>query len=141
MEYRRFENRVFLRVDPTEEIIASIEKVCQAEQISLAEVTGIGAVYDVDAGYFAVKEKKYYSHAMRYEYEMTSLMGTVTQKEGRFYAHLHINVADQYGVVRGGHLRGAKVSATAEIVITIVQGAVGRAFNEKIGLNLFDFAQ
>lgn len=139
MEYRKLDGRILLRVDPHEEIIDTIEKVCQTEGVALAEVSGIGAVYDVDAGYFAVHEKKYYAHAMRYEYEMTSLMGTITQKEGAFYAHLHINVADQYGVVRGGHLRAAKVSATAEIVLNILQGNVERKFDEKIGLNLLEF--
>lgn len=139
MEYRNIGNKIWVRLDPNEEIVTALCEICALEQVTLAEVSGIGAVRKVDAGYFAVKEKKYYSHALNYEYEMTSLMGTITTQAGEVYPHLHINVADQYGVVRGGHLRSAKVSATAEIVLTVLEGTIERCFDAGIGLNLFQF--
>ena len=36
-------------------------------------------------------------------------------------------------------LNRARISATGELVITILPGSVDRAFNEKVGLNLFRF--
>ena len=47
-------------------------------------------------------------------YEIVSLMGTVSKNEG----HIHISVADEEGNVIGGHLKeGCIVNTTAEICI------------------------
>ena len=43
------------------------------------------------------------------------------------------------GEVFGGHLNKAIVSATCEMVISIIEGNVDRYFDEEIGLNLFKF--
>ena len=39
----------------------------------------------------------------------------------------------------GGHLNRAMVSATCEMVVTVVPGTVERVFHEDVGLNLFQF--
>ncbi len=39
----------------------------------------------------------------------------------------------------GGHLNKAVVSATCEMVISLIDGIVDRRFDEEIGLNLFKF--
>lgn len=41
--------------------------------------------------------------------------------------------------VVGGHLNRAVVSATREMVVTAIPGAVDRAFSDEIGLNLLKF--
>ena len=41
MEYRRFGNTIYLRLDPKEEILEEIGKVAKKENIRLAQVTGL----------------------------------------------------------------------------------------------------
>ena len=50
-----------------------------------------------------------------------------------------MSAGDEKGAVVGGHLNRANVSATCEMVITILDGSVGRAFSDEVGLNLFKF--
>ena len=50
-----------------------------------------------------------------------------------------MSAGNEYGKVTGGHLNEAHVSATCEIVVRVVDGSVGRAFSDEIGLNLFEF--
>ena len=50
MEYRRFGNTIYLRLDPKEEILEEIGKVAEKENIRLAQVTGLGAINDFTAG-------------------------------------------------------------------------------------------
>ncbi len=139
MEYRRFQDTIILRLDPGEEICERLLAVAGEEDIRLAQISGLGAVKAFTTGVFNTVEKKYYANDFSGPYEITSLTGTLTQMDGKPYLHVHMSAGDSEGKVVGGHLNRAVISATAEIVIRIVDGAVDREFSEKVGLNLFRF--
>ena len=139
MEYKRFGDTLVLRLDPPEEICESIAAAAREENIALAEISGIGAVNSFTVGVYNTVTKEYRSNTLNGAYEIVSLSGTLTRKDGEPYLHLHFSAGDENGRVSGGHLNRAAVSATAEIIIRIIDGSVGRAFSEKIGLNLFKF--
>ena len=139
MQYKRFDNTVFLRIDKGEEILEQLQAMAQAEHITFASVQALGAVDDFTVGVFNTAEKKYYANHFEGMYEIVSLTGTITTKNGEFYAHLHMSAGDDKGLVVGGHLNRAVVSATCEMVVTVVPGTVERVFNEDVGLNLFQF--
>ena len=65
----------------------------------------------------------------------------MTVEDGEYYAHLHMSVGNEKGEVFGGHLNRAVVSATCEMVITVIDGKVDRVYDEEIGLNVFKFDQ
>ena len=66
-------------------------------------------------------------------------MGTITTKDGEFYAHLHMSAGDTEGRVLGGHLNEAVISATCELVVTCLPGETNRVFSDEVGLNLISF--
>ncbi|MEE0797369.1 MAG: PPC domain-containing DNA-binding protein [Anaerovoracaceae bacterium] len=139
MEYRRFGNKIVARIDRGEEILEKIKEIGISENIRLAHISALGAVGEVTVGVFKTGEKKYYANEFKGDFEITSLTGTITTKDGEFYSHLHMSVGDVEGRVYGGHLNKAVVSATCEMVIDIIDGAVERKFSDEIGLNLFKF--
>ncbi len=139
MEYRRFGNKIVARIDRGEEILEKIKEIGISENIRLAHISALGAVGEVTVGVFKTGEKKYYANEFKGDFEITSLTGTITTKDGEFYSHLHMSVGDVEGRVYGGHLNKAVVSATCEMVIDIIDGAVERKFSDEIGLNLFRF--
>lgn len=139
MEYRKFGNKVIARIDKGEEIIEKMLEICKKENITLANVNALGAVGEFEVGLFKTGEKKYYSTVHRGDFEIVSLTGSITTKEGNLYHHIHMSAADSENKVYGGHLNYAKVSATCEMFIDIVEGSVERKFDEEIGLNLFKF--
>ncbi len=139
MEYRRFHDTIILRADPDEEICEALLSVAETEQIALAEISGLGAIKEFTTGLFDTAEKKYNSNDFTGLYEITSLVGTLTRKDGQPYLHVHMSAGDRKGNVVGGHLNRAVVSATAEIVIRVIGGEAGRKFSEEIGLNLYQF--
>ena len=53
--------------------------------------------------------------------------------------YLHISAGDESGRVFGGHLNEAHISATAEVVIRMINGEVDRFYDDATGLNLFKF--
>ena len=139
MEYRKFANTYVVRMDPGEEILEQVQILSQAEGITLASVQALGAVNDFTVGVFHTDTKEYQSNRFQGCYEIVSLTGTVSTMNGEYYCHLHMSAGDDQGRVAGGHLNRARISATGELVITILPGSVDRAFNEKVGLNLFRF--
>ena len=140
MEYQRFGNKIIARIDKGEEIIESVQKIAEKEQIKLADVQALGAVGQFTVGVFKTDEKQYLSNDFTGSFEIVSLSGTVNTMNDKFYCHLHMSAGNDKGEVFGGHLNQAVVSATCEMVITLIEGRVDRYFDEKVGLNLFRFS-
>ena len=139
MEYRKFDSTIIARIDKGEEILEKVKEIALKENIKLASISALGAVNDFTVGVFKTDEKKYYSNSFQGYFEITSLTGTINTMNGEFYTHIHMSAGNEKGEVFGGHLNRAVVSATCEMVITIIGGSVDRYFDEEIGLNLFKF--
>ena len=139
MDYRRFGDMIVLRIDRGEEICEQLKEMAMKENIRLAEISALGAVNDFTVGVFRTGEKKYYANRFTGDHEIVSLTGTISTMNGAYYAHLHMSAGNEKGQVFGGHLNSARVSATCEMVVRVIDGSVERAFNEDVGLNLFSF--
>ena len=139
MEYRRFGNTIIARIDKGEEILEQVEKISLEEDIKLGTVQARGAISRFTAGVFHTEQKQYASNVFEGAFEIVSLAGTINTMNDKFYCHLHISAGNEKGEVFGGHLNRAIVSATCEMVITLIDGRVDRAFDEETGLNLFRF--
>ena len=139
MEYKRFDKKIIARIDKNEEILEKVKEIALKENIKLAGINALGAVGDFTVGVFKTEEKKYYANSFEGDFEIVSLTGTISTMDDEFYAHLHMSAGDDKGIVFGGHLNKAIVSATCEMVIDIIDGRVDRTKSEEIGLNLFDF--
>ena len=139
MEYKRFKNNIVVRIDKNEEILEQIKSIALKEKIKLALVSALGATNDFTVGVYKVDEKKYYSNTFKGNFEIVSLTGTINTMNKEFYTHIHMSAGNEKGEVFGGHLNRAIVSATCEMVISIIDGEVDRYHDEEIGLNLFKF--
>lgn len=139
MEYRKFDDTYVIRLNKGEEVIESLKEICKNENINLAEITGLGASDFVEIGVFNVQTKEYKTKLFEGMFEITSLIGNATRKDGEVYLHIHINFGDEDGFVKGGHLVQTRISATSEIILRKIEGNVGRKLSTEIGLNLLDF--
>ena len=139
MEYRRFCNQIVARMDRGEEILEQLNAICLKEDVKLASISALGAVDDFTVGVYKVDEQKYYSNHFQGAYEIVSLTGTVNTMDGEYYAHLHMSAGNDKGEVFGGHLNRAVISATCEMVISVIDGEVDRVKDPVVGLNVYKF--
>ena len=139
MDYRRFGNTIVARFDRGEEITAKLRELCEKENIRLASVEALGATDEFTVGVYNVDEKQYHALTFTGAHEIVSLTGTVNTMDGAYYSHLHMSAANESGTVVGGHLNAARVSATCEMIVTVIDGTVDRFKDAATGLNLFKF--
>ena len=139
MEYRKFGNTLVVRIDKGEEILESVKVLAEKENIKLASIQALGAINDFTVGVLDTATRQYRSNSFKGAYEIVSLTGTINTKNDAFYCHLHLSAGNDKGEVFGGHLNRAVVSATCEMIVTLIDGRVDREFSDEIGLNLFKF--
>ena len=140
MEYKRQRNTIIVRVDKGEDIIKELLSLSEKENILFASISGLGAVNDIELGIFDTSAKKYRSKRLIGDFEITSLVGSLSRKDHKPYIHVHMSVGNVLtNEFFGGHLNKAIVGATTEIVLNVVELVVEREFVEEIGLNLFKF--
>lgn len=137
MKYRRFDNTIVVRIDRGEEILEAVAELAERESIRLASISALGAVNEFTVGVFNTSEKKYYANEFSGAFEIVSLTGTINTMDGEFYCHLHMSAGNDKGEVFGGHLNRAVISATCEMIVTVIDGEVDRYHDDDVGLNLF----
>lgn len=140
MEFRKFGDTYIVRIQRGEEILAALRQLCQEQNITLASVSGIGAVGDVTLGVFNREKSVYESVRYQGDMEIASCSGTITTMDGAPYLHIHmVAVNPVEGVCYGGHLNEGIISLTGEFVVTALHGTVERKYSPEVGLNLFEF--
>lgn len=139
MEYNRFGNTIVARLDRGEEILDRLKAIALAEDIKLAGVQALGATDSFTVGVYNVETQQYKANGFSGSFEIVSLTGTVNTMNGEYYSHLHMSAGNERGEVFGGHLNRAVISATCEMIITVIDGEVDRFRDPETGLNLFKF--
>lgn len=139
MKYAKFENRYILRLDPEDEILISLKELVIKENVKVASVIGIGTLNHLIIGVFDTDEKKFIGNTYNENLEATAICGNISTMDGDAYVHIHLTAGRKDGSVVGGHLQKGTISATGELVVTVIDGIVEREFNAAIGLNVFKF--
>lgn len=139
MDYKKFGNCIAVRIDRGEEVLETLKTVALKENIKCAHIEALGAASEVVVGVYKVEEQKYYSNTFNGDFEITSLVGNISTKNGEYYSHLHITIADDKGAAFGGHLNKAVIGGTCEMFITLIDGTIERKVDSATGLNVFDF--
>lgn len=142
MEYRKFDDKIYVRLDKNDEIIASLLSVCERQDLSVAQIQGIGGCESATVGVFDMEKKAYNETTVNGLLEMVSLDGNLTYFEGKPYLHLHAAFAyREAGAIKtlSGHLLKAMIGLTGEIVITPADGRIGRRYIEELGIRVWDF--
>ena len=139
MKYKINNNKVFISLETGDEIIESITNVLKIEKIYSGMINGIGAISQVELGFYNIESKEYKKEFFNYDYELTSLMGNITLKDEVPFVHIHINMSDDNFKVLGGHLFNAVTAASAEVIILLNEQTIKRELDKNVGLYLWDF--
>ena len=140
MQYKKFGDTYFIRIDLNEEIMQSLKQLCKKEDIRLAQVNAIGASNHAVIGVYDLQAQAYHREELNGFMEITGLTGNVTRMNGEIYLHLHGTMADRNNVIHGGHVIELTVGATCEMFVQVLPGEVSRSRDEDLGINLISLS-
>lgn len=127
-----------LRLERGESLLEAIAAFVGRSGFHSAALTGIGAVGQVELGYFDVEQKTYDRRQLDGEYELIQLTGNVSTKAGEPFVHAHVTLGAADLSCLAGHLFAATVAVTAEIHLVPLGPAIERREDAEVGVALLD---
>ena len=128
------DNKIMLRIDKGEYINKTILDVASFYNLKFGWINGLGAIMDPELGYYDLKNKEYIKKTIIGEFELTSLVGNLTLKEGDLFVHSHITFSDINFNAYGGHLFDCKIAVAGEFVVFRSPTEINRIYDDEIGL-------
>ena len=139
MDYKRFGNKIVLRLKKGDKIIESIEKLAQKEDIRAAHFQGIGAANEIKLGLFHQGSLDYEWKIYKEDLEITSIIGNITRFDGNPMVHCHISCGREDFSIIGGHLGEGTCSLTLELFIDIMDTELIKKHDQELGINTIEF--
>ena len=137
MKFRMEKSRAYMTLAKGDNINKTFESFAEVKGIGCAWLNGIGALENPEIGYYSLEDKSYHLKTFKGEYELTSLIGNITLKEGKPFSHTHITFSDTEFRVFGGHLFNANITAAGEFIMQFGSVKINRKMNNGIGLPLW----
>lgn len=125
MEWTRSDEDIFVRIDPSEEIHESLQKLANEIGFDAAAITsGIGRTRENQYGYMN-EDGVYQRRDLSPPSEMVSLSGNIARtQQGDAFTHIHCCWSDDDNNVHAGHMFQATVHVVAEIHLRILTKAI-----------------
>lgn len=144
MEYRKYGDTFYIRMDRGDEIIEKILMVCKEEGIHSYTFNGIGGCGKAEIQTFIPETGTFEMRRLEGMLELVSLNGNViTDENGDYYHHTHAVFAYKVGEdhrVAAGHMKSIMVSYTAEIELRpVVDGEIKRKYDSETGTGFWSF--
>ncbi len=144
MDYRKFGDTVYIRMDRDDEIIGGILEICKKENIRSAVFSGIGGCKEAQVQTFMPEIGAFETRTISGMLELVSLNGNVISDEsGELYYHTHAAFSYKEGekhCVAAGHIKSITVLYTAEIELRpVVGGEIKRKYNPETGTGFWSF--
>jgi predicted DNA-binding protein with PD1-like motif len=135
MQFQKINHSYIVHVEKGEKVMQTLTNFCIEKGIYSAQISGIGAVRNVDIGAYDISNKDYIHRIFENILELLSFQGNVAIKDGEPFLHAHITLGTHDMEVYGGHLFEMEVAAVGEFIIHDFQNKnTLRQYNDDIGL-------
>ena len=144
MDYRRYGETIYVRMDKGDEVISGIMDICAKEHIVSAIFSGIGGCSEAEIQTFIPETGTFETQTIGGMLELVSLTGNViSDDQQKLYHHTHAVFSYKDGekhCVAAGHMKSITILYTAEIELRpVVGGTIGRQFNPDTGTGFWKF--
>ena len=134
MQFSQANDTYIIYLLKNEKIMHTLTQFCKDHSINNAQISGIGAVKDIEIGAYDLNSKEYITHKFIDIWELTSFQANVMLKDGNPFVHSHINISDRECNSKGGHLFEATVAVVGEFILRKINLNQKRKLDPNIGL-------
>lgn len=144
MEFRKYAQTYYIRMDKGDEIIGSLLEICRKEQIASATYSGIGGCKEAEIQTFIPETGTFETRKLTGMLELVSLNGNiVSDEDGELFHHTHalfsFKEKNTHGTA-GGHIKSVTVLYTAEIELRpVIGGVISRKPDPETGTAFWSF--
>tara|TARA_B100000508_G_C11454054_1_gene275747 strand:- start:684 stop:1109 length:426 start_codon:yes stop_codon:yes gene_type:complete len=117
-------------------VIENLTRHCKDKGIQNAVLTGLGAVSEIECGYYDLGNREYVFKQYDGLYEVVSIAANVILKDEQPYVHMHALFTDENNKAFGGHVTEMKVGVTLEVNIDKFPTTLTRKYDDDTGLYL-----
>ena len=144
MEYRKYGDTYYIRMDKGDEVIGNILDICRKEKILSCTYSGIGGCQSAELQTFIPDKGEFETEVLDGMLELVSFTGNViTDDEYNLFHHTHAVFSykeDGMHKMAGGHLKSTVVLYTAEITLKEIEGGViKKKYDPVTGTGFWDF--
>ena len=136
MRFSRGRNFLF-RVPEGKELLEFLNGFVKEHNVLIGTVSAIGSLRDPKIGYFDESAGEYRVIELSGLYELVSLSGNISLKDGEPFAHIHVALGGPDGRLYGGHLVAGEVFV-AEVFVQELLGEPLERKPQENGLTLWD---
>ncbi|MEO0085133.1 MAG: PPC domain-containing DNA-binding protein [candidate division WOR-3 bacterium] len=136
MRFRKNGPYYQLRLERSEEIVASLATFVRKSKLRSAFLVGLGAGENLVLGFYDLRRRRYQRRRFRGEYEITSLVGNVAWAGGEPVCHVHAVISNSRLTTFSGHLFEGHVTVTCEITVMTGVRRLERRLEPDSGLKL-----
>lgn len=145
MDYRKFGDTYYIRMDRDDEIISCLISVCRENKIDSATFSGIGGCKEAEIQIFNPETKSFDTNLLNGVLELVSVNGNIIKDDsGEYFHHTHAAFSfnkDGTHTMQGGHMKSTTVLYTAEIELRpVIGGRIGRKPDPETGTGFWDFS-
>jgi hypothetical protein len=124
--------------EPGEDAFSLLSDFARAENLTAAQLTGVGAFAHATVGWFDHEARNYRRIEIDQQCELLSLVGDIALADDGPQVHAHVVLGLPDGTTRGGHLLAAEVWPTLEIIVRESPTRLRKTSHPELGLALID---
>jgi hypothetical protein len=124
--------------EPGEDAFTLLTNFADTENLTAAQLTGVGAFARATVGWFDRDAKDYRRTEIDQQCELLSLIGDIALADDGPQVHAHVVLGLSDGTTRGGHLLAAEVWPTLEIIVRESPACLRKTSHPELGLALID---
>ena len=135
MKYHHFgSGRYVLRLDPGEEVMASIVAFAEQRGMTAGWVSALGSLDQAVLGFLDPKDQVYLKRTFDERMEIGSLTANIgVTDDGKCFVHAHAVLSPRELLAYTGHVHEARVGVVVEAMVTALEGTLLRVVDPETG--------